>query len=163
MTLYFKGHPEVFAMARWDAPEPVRRPHYRLTLDTPEDLELLRRVYGALYRAEEGNLKRRTDYLLGPVEDLVSQIKEPAIFLGDGCALYRDRIVERMGSEATFAAQELWLPRAETLARLGSERLRQGQRDDPAALVPMYLYPQDASIDPRIRQAVATGKPVLTP
>ena len=120
-------------------------------------------VYGALYRADAGTLKRQTDYLLGPLEGLLSQIKEPAIFAGDGCALYRDRIVERMGADAAFAAQELWLPRAETLVRLGSERFRQGQRDDPASLVPMYLYPQDASIDPRIRQAVASGKPVLAP
>ncbi|MDP3703617.1 MAG: tRNA (adenosine(37)-N6)-threonylcarbamoyltransferase complex dimerization subunit type 1 TsaB, partial [Candidatus Omnitrophota bacterium] len=32
-------------------------------------------VYGALYRADAGNLKRQTDYLLGPLEHLVSQIK----------------------------------------------------------------------------------------
>jgi tRNA threonylcarbamoyladenosine biosynthesis protein TsaB len=120
-------------------------------------------VYGALYRGEAGGLQRKTDYLLGPVEDLLSQIKEPAVFLGDGCARFRDRILERLGSDAAFAAQELWLPRAETLARLGVERLRKGQRDDAASLVPMYLYPQDASIDPRIRQAVASGKPVLAP
>ena len=110
-------------------------------------------VYGALYRAEEGSLKRQTDYLLGPVETILSQIKEPTIFLGDGCALYRDRILERAGSEAGFAAQELWLPRAETLARLGFERLRKGQRDEAASLVPLYLYPQDASVNPRVRRS----------
>ena len=120
-------------------------------------------VYAALYRTEAGHLKRQTDYLLGPVETVLSQIKEPVMFAGDGCALYRDRITERLGSDAVFATQEQWLPRAETLVRLGAERLRQGQRDDPATLVPMYLYPRDASIDPRIRQAVASGKPVLAP
>ena len=112
-------------------------------------------VYGALYRAEGGSLKRQTDYLLGPVEHLLSQIKEPTIFLGDGGARYHDRIVERLGSEAVFAAQELWLPRVATLARLGSERLRTGQRDDAASLVPMYLYPQDASVNPQVRRSPA--------
>ena len=116
-------------------------------------------VYGALYRIEEGGPKRQTDYLVGPVEDLLLQIKEPTIFLGDGCARYRDRIVERLGSKAAFAAQELWLPRAETLARLGAERLRKGQRDEAASLVPMYLYPQDASIDPRVRRSPAPLNP----
>ena len=117
-------------------------------------------VYGALYRVEESAPKRKTDYLLGPVDELLSQIKEPTIFLGDGCARYREQILERAGSLASFAAEEFWLPRAELLARLGVERLRSGQRDDPAGLVPMYLYPQDASINPSIRQAVAAGKPV---
>lgn len=119
-------------------------------------------VYGALYRADGSALKRQTDYLLGPIEELLSHIKEPTVFLGDGCGRYREQILERAGSLASFTAVELWLPKAETLARLGIERLRQGQRDDPAGLVPMYLYPQDASIDPRIRQAVTSGKPVLT-
>jgi len=117
-------------------------------------------IYGALYRVDENSPRRQTDYLLAPVEELLSQIKEPVIFLGDGCARYREQIVGRVGALASFAAPELWLPRAEALARLGVARLCRGQRDDPADLVPMYLYPQDASIDPRIRQTVAAGKPV---
>jgi len=50
MTLYFRGHPEIFTLAHWQAPESVRRPNYRLTLDTPEDLEVLQRVYETLHR-----------------------------------------------------------------------------------------------------------------
>ncbi|MBI4347583.1 MAG: hypothetical protein HY553_12060, partial [Elusimicrobia bacterium] len=51
MTLYFKNHPSVFTLVRWAVPhEELRRPTYRLTLDMPEDLEVVRRVYEALYR-----------------------------------------------------------------------------------------------------------------
>lgn len=51
MTLYFKGNPSVFAMGRWSVPEPaLRRPEFRLTLDTPEDLKVLEFVYGRLYQ-----------------------------------------------------------------------------------------------------------------
>lgn len=54
MTLYFKEHPEHFDLTRWEVPSiGLRRPHYRLTLDTPEDLALLQRVYAALYREGE--------------------------------------------------------------------------------------------------------------
>ncbi|MBI3088218.1 MAG: N-acetylneuraminate synthase family protein [Candidatus Omnitrophica bacterium] len=53
MSLYFRDYPELFTIARWDAPEPLRRPHYRLTLDTPEDLEVVRRIYETLYRDGE--------------------------------------------------------------------------------------------------------------
>lgn len=102
-------------------------------------------VYGAVYRLEGDRPTRHTDYLLGPVEDVLRTIQGPTLFLGDGCALYRDRILARC-PEAQFAAPELWLPRAATLARLGSERLVSGERNDPSRLVPLYLYPQDCQV-----------------
>ena len=104
-----------------------------------------RNVYAALYRLDAGRALRQSDYLLGPVDDVLALMKEPAVFLGDGAALYRHRILERY-PEAQFADPELWLPRAATLARLGRERFLQGQRDDPATLVPLYLYPLDCSV-----------------
>ena len=54
MALYFKDNPEAFRIVRWATPAAhLRRPAYRLTLDTPEDLEVLRRVYEHLYREGE--------------------------------------------------------------------------------------------------------------
>jgi N,N'-diacetyllegionaminate synthase len=51
MTLYFKNNPAVFTLGRWSVPNPeLRRPMYRLTLDTPEDLKVLEFVYGRLCR-----------------------------------------------------------------------------------------------------------------
>lgn len=51
MTLYFKQNPHVFRLVRWDgADHAVRRPQYRLTLDRPEDYDVVRRVYTELYR-----------------------------------------------------------------------------------------------------------------
>ena len=103
-------------------------------------------VYAALYRLEAGIPARQMDYFLGPVDEVLAQIKPPVVFLGDGCALYRERMIERLGPQAQFAAPEFWLPRAGTLARLGRQRLLGGQREDPSRLVPMYLYPQDCSV-----------------
>ena len=117
-------------------------------------------VYAALYRWEAGVPKRQTDYLLAPVDEVLSLITEPVVFLGDGCARYRDRIVERLGTHAQFAATELWLPRAATLARLGQARLSAGGRDDPASLVPMYLYPKECSINLSDRPPTAPRKTV---
>lgn len=147
-------------------------------------------VYAALYRLEAGVPVRQTDYLLGPVDDILAQIHpaprkprpsgrvppqhvgagrggskipegsfpeamgfspwggvhRPVVFLGDGCPLYRDQIVERLGAKAQFAPPDLWLPRVATLANLGRLRYASGQRDDPATLLPMYLYPRDCSV-----------------
>ena len=103
-------------------------------------------VYAALYRLNGDVPSRLQDFFLGPVEEWLARVKEPTVFLGDGCALYRDRIVQRLDDRAQFAPPEVWLPKAATLARLGRQRLAQGQQDDPATLVPLYLYPLDCSV-----------------
>jgi len=105
-----------------------------------------RNVYAALYQMDGGRPVRRSEYFLGPIDDWLAHVTSAAVFLGDGCVLYRDRIAERLGDHARFAEPDLWLPRAATLARLGQARLAKGERDDPARLVPLYLYPLDCSV-----------------
>lgn len=103
-------------------------------------------VYWALYHLQDGVPSKQHDYSLGPIDTMLSLLKEPTIFLGDGCALYREHILRHLGERAQFAAPECWLPRAATLARLGRQRLAQDQHDDPSRLVPLYLYPLDCSV-----------------
>ena len=102
-------------------------------------------AYAALYRNHEGRLTKQTDYLLRPAEEIIARIKEPAVFVGDGCGLYRE-VIEKRCPDPQFASPEWWLPRVTTLARLGAERLQAGTLDDPATLVPLYLYPLDCSV-----------------
>jgi len=105
-----------------------------------------RKVYAALYSALDGQLRKQSDYHLLPIEDLLPLLKNPTLFLGDGVTLYREKLQQRLGDRACFAAPEFWMPRAATLGRLGLGRLTRGERDDPAGLTPMYLYPRDCSI-----------------
>jgi tRNA threonylcarbamoyladenosine biosynthesis protein TsaB len=102
-------------------------------------------VYAAAYRLEGGTPVRMSDYRLGPVDDLLPQLGQPAILLGDGVALYRERLLARW-PDAQVAPPELWLPRAPTLGRLAAARVARGELDDPARLVPLYLYPLDCSV-----------------
>ena len=105
-----------------------------------------RNVYAARFRLDGTHPMKETDYLLGPTDDIIARVAgKGAIFLGDGIGTYRDRILARC-PDAQFAAPELWLPRAATLGRLGAARFQKGEKDDPAALVPMYLYPLDCSV-----------------
>ena len=104
-----------------------------------------RNVYAAVYGLEAGRPIRRTDYLLGPLHEVLPAMEGPVVVLGDGIPLYREQIVARW-PHADFAPTEFWLPRAATLARLGRERFLEGHRDDPRRLVPLYLYPQDCQI-----------------
>jgi len=123
-------------------------------------------IYGALYAVADGFPAKRSDYLLGPIEELLKLVDGEAVFLGDGCAMYRDRIVAKVPT-ARFTAPELWLPNPMTLARLGIRRFAQGQQDDPASLVPLYLYAQTCQVRlsdrpsgapraPRARRSVET-------
>ena len=101
-------------------------------------------VYAARFRLEHGQPIRQSDYFLGPVERFLHEVREPALFLGDGCALYREQVSAL--TDAQIAPSDAWLPHATTLARLGRDRLARGEQDDPAALVPLYLYPKDCQV-----------------
>jgi tRNA threonylcarbamoyladenosine biosynthesis protein TsaB len=107
-----------------------------------------RKVYAALYQLSDGVVRKQSDYHLLSVEELVPMLKGSGsvVFLGDGAALYGAALTQQLGARAIIAAPELWLPRAATLGRLGLERLRQGQQDDPSTLTPMYLHPMTCSI-----------------
>ena len=121
-----------------------------------------RNVYAAVYEPSHGGMPaKRGEYLLAPVEDILAQVNGPAIFLGDGCALYRDRITARC-PQAQFAPPESWWPQAATLGRLGWLKFSQGQRDDPARLTPLYLYAQTCQVNLSSRPQGAPRKPVKT-
>jgi spore coat polysaccharide biosynthesis protein SpsF len=51
MTLYFRE--DFFKVHFIEAEAGLRRPHYRLTVDNPQDMECMREIYKALYRPGE--------------------------------------------------------------------------------------------------------------
>ena len=107
-----------------------------------------RKVYAALYQTRDGVMRKESDYQLVTLDELlpILDTDRPVILLGDGVALYRQRLTQALGERALFTGPEAWMPRAATLGRLGLERLAQGLRDDPSRLVPMYLYPMTCTI-----------------
>ena len=50
VTLYIKEHLERFRVVRAELPQELYRPEYRLTVDEPEDLLLMERIFDRLYR-----------------------------------------------------------------------------------------------------------------
>ena len=50
VTLYIKENPERFRIVQEEMPAELYRPSYRLTVDEPEDLELMKRIFERLYR-----------------------------------------------------------------------------------------------------------------
>ena len=105
-----------------------------------------KKVYAAVYQVQDGHLLKQSDYSLLPIEDVFVLVPGPTIFVGDGVARYGDRLKAQLQERAVFAPPDLWWPSAATLGRLGLERFRQGLKDDPSTLVPMYLHPHDCTI-----------------
>lgn len=52
VSLYIYRHPELYRLVNVSAPAALARPELRLTLDTPEDLALIRAVFDGLYPAD---------------------------------------------------------------------------------------------------------------
>jgi spore coat polysaccharide biosynthesis protein SpsF len=50
VTLYIKENPETFVIERAELPRELYRPEYRLTVDEPEDVRLMERIFDKLYR-----------------------------------------------------------------------------------------------------------------
>lgn len=51
VTLYIKENPEKFRILRGELPPELYRPEYRLTVDEPDDVVLMERIFDTLYRS----------------------------------------------------------------------------------------------------------------
>lgn len=103
-------------------------------------------VYTALYRWQEGRICRLTPYqAVTPVSwvGYLASYNEPVYFLGDGVQPFKEFWIG-LKERALFLPPENSFPRAGHIARLGEERLRQGERDDLFQLKPLYLRPPTA-------------------
>jgi tRNA threonylcarbamoyladenosine biosynthesis protein TsaB len=96
------------------------------------------RICVAVYRWRKG-WQRRAEPRLTTWEDLAEGVKTATLFCGEvddrGCAA-----LGRLGELAEVSSPAHCLRRAGFLAELAWERIRRGQVDDPATLVPLYLH-----------------------
>ncbi len=91
-------------------------------------------------------LQRQVPYQVVPPADLVSQIDEKTIFLGDAVDAYGDFISESLGDLALFAPDVQRFPRAATVAEIGLAKLKAGEHLDVAFAEPIYIRLSDAEM-----------------
>lgn len=117
-------------------------------------------VYYSLYRYGEPQIKgehigsplqRQVPYQVVPPADLVSQIDEKTIFLGDAVDAYGDFIRERLGDLALFAPGAQRFPRAATVAEMGLAKLKAGEHLDIAFAEPIYIRLSDAEMSLKLK------------
>jgi tRNA threonylcarbamoyladenosine biosynthesis protein TsaB len=102
-------------------------------------------VYAAFYRmGDERGLERVSPVEAISPESLVRRVREPTVFVGNGCCLYRGFLREALGKMALFAPDLLNHPRGASVAQLGLRELARGSCLDLASFAPFYVRPSEA-------------------
>jgi len=103
-------------------------------------------VYFARYRFLDGVLEKVIEERVLPPAQAVSDINEPALFVGNGARLYQDIILEKVAEQACFAMPCHNTIRASTVAQLSLGRFEKNDTDDVGMFVPHYIRQSDAQL-----------------
>lgn len=91
------------------------------------------------YHWTKAGFQRRGDYRIVGGGEVGAGVEEPTLFCGELDAAVEQALRARLGDRAIVVPPAARLRRPGYLAQLGWERLARGERDDPAALSPIYL------------------------
>ena len=103
-------------------------------------------VYTGFYRYQGVSPTRQSEYQAISPEDLVSQIKEQTVFVGDGVRPYGDFLRNRLGSFAIFPSPPFHFSHGSMVARLGMDLLKKGEILNLSAFSPLYIRPSEAEM-----------------
>lgn len=105
------------------------------------------RLFWAPYAHGPGGWAAQSAPALSDVAALAATIVRPVVFVGELTPADRKALTDLLGrARANFLGPALALRRAGCLAELAWARYQAGERDDPAALSPLYLQQPDGSV-----------------
>jgi tRNA threonylcarbamoyladenosine biosynthesis protein TsaB len=107
-------------------------------------------VYACLYEKRGLVLKKKSDYVLSDIQEVLKQVKGKAIFIGDGIPLFRKEIQEAEGLVPRFADNKLIFPQARRMIPLAYRRIQENKWDHIDQLVPFYLYPEYCQVQNKV-------------
>jgi tRNA threonylcarbamoyladenosine biosynthesis protein TsaB len=105
-------------------------------------------VYSCFYKKKNGVLNRSSKYALGPISEILPKIKKDMVLTGDAVKIYQEVLKTHAGKKSgvVFLSSREVYPQAKFLTALALKRFREKDVDDPAAIVPMYLYSADCQV-----------------
>lgn len=112
-------------------------------------------VYSALYKFEGGTCVSIAQARVSTPDQVLKQIKESCIFIGNGAALYRKMIEENLADTAYFSADGNII-RAATVASLALKEFNGNNITGLNALSPYYIRKSDAEINLQKRNVCLT-------
>lgn len=95
----------------------------------------------ALYQGQNDDWHRLREEHLTTLSALCAEISRETLFCGEISSDMANEIRQSMGKLAIIPPGVVRLPRAGFLAALGWQKLNRGERDNLAALQPLYLRP----------------------
>jgi tRNA threonylcarbamoyladenosine biosynthesis protein TsaB len=104
-------------------------------------------VYAGLYRWEDQLYTKIMPECAIKPADLIKEIKERVIFLGEGARVYKDLIVETLKTKAVFAPPSNMSPSAASVAEIAIQDIRNGKTADPVSLAPFYIRKSEAEVN----------------
>ncbi len=109
-------------------------------------------VYSAVYKCSRGTIKRKGEYFLGTVDDLLKTLKGKVVFCGDALSLYRDKIKKHRDIQPVWAKQKCWYPNALSFARLCYGM--SGRKDFKSAdqVTPLYMYQNTCTVRREVKK-----------
>lgn len=99
-------------------------------------------VYTGLYEFVDDKLSVLLPATAEPIEDTVKRVNEygrPVIFLGDGVAVFKEKILEMITVPVSFAPANKCMQSAGSIATLGASYYKEGKYVSAAEHVPDYL------------------------
>jgi len=103
-------------------------------------------VYAGVFEWSEDGFIRVLDEQTAKLDILLAAIGKPAVFLGEGALLYKDRIRAFLGEKALFGAPQHMVPSPANVAYLCMRKARNDMFDNPEQLVPRYMRKSEAEL-----------------
>jgi tRNA threonylcarbamoyladenosine biosynthesis protein TsaB len=110
-------------------------------------------VYGALFEKTGDAVHRLSEDGVTSAAAFLEIIRSmakgtPCLMIGDGAAVYKQSLLQQLGSGALFPTGEFSLSAASAVARLSEQRFRCNDVDDLGSLSPVYLRRSQSEFRP---------------
>jgi tRNA threonylcarbamoyl adenosine modification protein YeaZ len=105
-------------------------------------------IYCSSYKYEQYSLKRKSEYALLSLEELVKKFPGKSVILGDAAALYGQALLTRM-KNTTILDKDYWNLQAHNLMELALAKIKAKQFSSALTVKPIYLYPKECQIKTR--------------
>lgn len=106
-------------------------------------------VYAGVFKWTETELIKILPETAINIKNLIENeifLNKKILFSGEGCSLYKEEIIKRMGQNAVFASPEKMVPLPSNVAYLGLRKALKNEFTDPISLVPFYIRKSEAEI-----------------
>lgn len=105
-----------------------------------------REVYAAIFRWVGDDFIKELEEQPIKIDNLLSHIFDPTIFLGDGAILYKFNIKSKLNNKAIFPPSQFMVPSPANVAYLAMKKAKAGHFEDIITLTPLYLRKSEAEI-----------------